>query len=174
MDYASQSVAELQALVKERGIKCAAKTKPALIKAIEKADAAKAAEASTPMDDAAEEEEPKAASKGRGKRKAAEKKAPAAEEEEEEEEEAPKAKKGKKAAAAPAAAAAAAAPAAAASTKKASYKVDPAVRIGGAAVFEDYDAMLNQTNIGANNNKVRPARQLRHHRQLTLEFDFRG
>lgn len=144
VDYSTQSVAELQALVKERGIKCAAKTKAAIIKALEKADAAKAPAAAEAAE--AEEEEPKAASKGRGKRKAAEKAAPA--EEEEEEEEAPKAKKGKKAdAAAPATAAAPA------KKGKVTYKVDPAVRLGGAAVYEDYDAMLNQTNIGANNNK---------------------
>ncbi|HEY5924633.1 MAG TPA: WGR domain-containing protein, partial [Kofleriaceae bacterium] len=40
-----------------------------------------------------------------------------------------------------------------ASAKKANIPVDEKCPLGAASVHEDYDCMLNQTNIGANNNK---------------------
>jgi len=39
------------------------------------------------------------------------------------------------------------------SSAKAVYKVDPACHLASASVLGDYDALLNQTNLGANNNK---------------------
>ena len=48
---------------------------------------------------------------------------------------------------------AAAAAAAAAAAVKPKYGVDPECQLAGAAVHGDYSAMLNQTNVGANNNK---------------------
>src|SRR5687768_14793157 len=41
----------------------------------------------------------------------------------------------------------------ASAAKKANIPVDSNCPLGGASVHEDYDCMLNQTNIGANNNK---------------------
>lgn len=43
--------------------------------------------------------------------------------------------------------------AAAAAAAKPSPSVDPMCTLRGAAVHEDFSAMLNQTNVGANNNK---------------------
>src|SRR5688572_32263231 len=42
---------------------------------------------------------------------------------------------------------------AAAAGKKLNIPVDSVCPLSGASVHEDYDCMLNQTNIGANNNK---------------------
>lgn len=43
--------------------------------------------------------------------------------------------------------------AAAAAAAKPSPSVDPVCSLRGAVVHEDFSAMLNQTNVGANNNK---------------------
>lgn len=72
------------------------------------------------------------------------------EEEEEEEEEAPPPKKKAAKRAQPQAKAP---PAKKAKKSGGTRKVDDVCRLSGVTVHEDYDCMLNQTNIGANNNK---------------------